>query len=46
MKIVIDGVEKADIPTDNTKHSKFLSVLEMFIHQDWKEFKLERGGVE
>lgn len=42
MKILIDGKKKADIPTDNTKHSKFLSVIEMFIHQEWKTFTLKR----
>jgi len=43
MKIFIDGIQKAELPTDNTKHKCFDEVIRMFIQTDWKEFKLTRG---
>ncbi len=46
MKIYIDGIQKAELPTDNTKHKCFNEVIQMFIQTDWKEFKLTRGEEE
>ena len=43
MKIFIDGIQKAELPTDNTKHKCFNEVIQMFIQTSWKEFKLTRG---
>lgn len=37
MKIIIDGKEKADLPTENCKHKQFNAVLQMFLFSDWKE---------
>jgi len=42
MQIIIDDEIKAELPTDNTKHSRFMAVIEMFIHGDWNTFTLKR----
>lgn len=46
MKIIVDGKQKAELPTNNVKHKNFMDVIEMFINNEWETFTLDRREEE
>jgi len=43
IEIHIDKKIKAEIPTDNTNHKDFITILTMYLNNyEWKTFKLKR----